>query len=137
MTCEHGLGRLSSREVQGFPTLTLLLATTQLYLVLDQHMSSCPTGLHKAKPVETVSLGEDLGTVQNIAGAMRPVCSLLSHNVDGTLGCFQCHFVSHRWDRCVHSWKPHFFLRYFPLKFLGNWCFSGLLSGDDSCPSRP
>lgn len=80
----------------------------------------------------------NFGTAQNIAGTSQPACFLLSHNIDESLGGFQCHFVTHAWDRCVSFLEtPFFFLKYFPLKFFGRRCFSDFLFACASCFSRP
>lgn len=54
-------------------------------------------------------------TVQNTAGFMEPAHSLISHhNTDDSIGGFECHFVSHTWDRREHFQKPHFSSNFFP-----------------------
>lgn len=76
------------------------------------------------------------GTAQRIAGTVWPalfsLLKLLILLVVLVSFCQSC-----MGQMCSFLENPFFFLEYFLPKFFGNWCFSGFLSGDDSCRFGP
>lgn len=91
-------------------------------LVSGQHMNTCPMGHHETKPVETVShlaRTRRLKTAQDTAGTMWPAHSLLSNNVDDSLGGFSVTLSLTSVTDVLIPRNP-IFLKYFPPKFFGD-----------------
>lgn len=70
-----------------------------------------PMNLHKAKPMEVVSLSKNQWNSGQHGLLLGPcgLHALFSHNVDDSLGSLDFHSVSYAWDINNNSQISHFF----------------------------
>lgn len=104
-----------------------------------KHLSN---GLHKAKHLEMVFHSS------RTSGSADSAEYCWDHMVWKTLFCLIMLMillvififtllVTHETAIIIARERIFFFLKYFALKFFGNWCVSGFLSGNASCYCRP